>query len=316
LIRILLTIFLGIWTAAVPGVRLAAAADMPPTHPSTTGPIITDTAVPAPPGQFNIQPYWSLGFVAGNFSTNWRRVSAGGNFCSLEIPVKLTYGLATNIEIDLVAVMFQNWAGQVGKPGAAGSPSASFTGLGDLYLTGKYQLLEETAWRPTVTALLTVNFPTGHHDNLNPARLGTDALGSGMFVFTPGVNLSKWVGPVYLYANLWYSFPTRDPGAPPNQQASPLLLMVHGRDLITANLAAEWPFTAQWVALLECYSTWSVGPLFRYSQEAISHDVGVLPGIEYIISPRWSAALGVAIDLVGKNSFYNYTPIFTVIMTY
>ncbi len=161
-----------------------------------------------------------------------------------------------------------------------------------------------------------MNFPTGHHYHLNPARLGTDALGGGMFVFTPGVNLAKWLGPVYLYANLWYSFPTRDAGAPANQQASPLILMVHGRDLITANLAAEWPLTAHWVALLECYTTWNVGPLFRYSREVISHDVGVLPGIEYIFNSRWSCELGVAIDLVGKNSFYSYTPIFTVIMTY
>jgi hypothetical protein len=316
LIWILLTIFLGIWTAALPGFRVATAAASPPERPATAGPIISDNAVPTPPGQLNIQPYWSLGFVAGNFSTNWRRVSAGGNFRSLEMPVKLTYGLIPNIEVDLTAVMFQNWANQMETPASGGSRSASFIGLGDLYFTAKYQVLEETAWRPTVTALVTVNFPTGHHYHLNPARLGTDALGGGMFVFTPGVNLSKWVGPVYLYANLWYSFPTRDPGAPANQQASPLLLMVHGRDLITGNLAAEYPVTARWVALLECYTTWTVGPLFRYSREVITHDVGVLPGIEYIFSPRWSAALGVAIDLIGKNSFHSYTPILTAIMTY
>jgi hypothetical protein len=316
LIRIILTIFLGIWTAALPGFRVATAADTRPEHPSTTGPIVSDTAVPASPGQLCIQPYWSLGFVAGNFSTNWRRVSAGGNFCSLEIPVKLTYGLAPNIEIDLTAVMFQNWASQVEAPRSRGSQSASFAGLGDLYFTAKYQLLEETAWWPTVTALFSVNFPTGHHYFLNPARLGTDALGGGTFVYTPGINLSKWVGAFYLYANLWYSFPTRDPGVPANQQASPILLAVHGRDLITANLAAEWPLTAHWVALLECYTTWNVGPLFRYSQEVINHGVGVLTGIECIISPKWSAALGVAVDLAGKNSFYGYTPIFTVIMTY
>jgi hypothetical protein len=254
--------------------------------------------------------------VAGNFSTNWRRVSAGGNFCSLEMPVKFTYGLAPNIEIYLTSVMFQNWAGQVSAPGPGESRSASFAGFGDLYFTAKYQLWAETTWRPTVTPLLSVNFPTGHHYNLNPARLGTDALGDGMFVFTPGVNLAKWIGPVYLYVNLWYSFPTRESGASPNQQASPLLLAVYGRDLITANLAAEWPLTAHWVALLECYSSWNVGPLFRYSRGAITHDVGVLPGIEYLFNSRWSCELGVAIDLAGKNSFYSYTPIFTAIMAF
>jgi hypothetical protein len=215
-----------------------------------------------------------------------------------------------------MAVMFQNWASQVEAPESGGSRAASFTGLGDLYLTAKYQLLEETAWRPTVTALFSVNFPTGHFYRLNPARLGTDALGGGTFVYTPGINLAKWVGPVHLYVNLWYSFPAGDPSAPANQQSSPLLLAVNGRDLITGNLAMEWVLSPRWVALLECYSSWSVGPLFRHSGQPISHEVGVLPGIEYIISPRWSAALGIAIDLVGKNSFYSYTPIFTVIMNY
>jgi hypothetical protein len=313
LIRSFLTIFLGIWMAALPGVRAAAAAGPAQEHPATTGPIIADSAVPAPPGQLCIQPYLSFGLVAGNFSTSWRRVSAGGNFRSLEIPVKFTYGLAPNIELDLTPVLFQNWA-DGGGPG--GSRSASFTGLGDLYFTAKYQLLKETAWQPTVTALLSVNFPTGHHYHLNSARGGTDVLGGGTFAFTPGVNLSKWVGPVYLYANLWYSFPTREPGAPANQQASPLLLMVNGRNLITGNLAAEWPLTGRWVALLECYSSWSAGSMFRPAKSPVSHDVGVLPGIEYIFNSHWSADLGVAVDLAGKNSSYSYTPILTVIMSF
>ena len=316
LIRLLLTLLLSLGMAVMPPLRTAAAGEPPPEHPATAGPIITDNAVPAPPGQFILQPYWSLGFVAGNTTANWRRVSARGNFASLEMPVKLVYGLAPNVEVNLVGVFFQNWAGQVEGTRFGGSRSASFAGLGDLYFTAKYQLLEETAWRPTVTAIFSVNFPTGHHYRLNPGRLGTDALGGGTFGFTPGLDLSKWVGPVYLYANLWYSFPTRDPKAVTNQQASPLLPALHGRDMITGNLAAELPLSSKWVALLEIYTTWNVGPLFRPSREVITHGVGVLPGLEYIFSPRWSAELGVAVDLAGKNSQFGYTPVFTVIMTY
>ena len=311
-----MTIWLGIWTVGVPLFGVAQAADEPPAHPATTGPIIADSAVPIATGHFCLQPYWSLNLVGGRFSANWRRVGAGGNFTSLEIPVKLTYSPAPNTEVYVVANFLQNWAGQVEPPGPNGGRNASFTGLGDIYLTGKYQLLEETAWRPTVTALFTTVFPSGHHAPLNPGRLGTDALGNGAFSFTPGFNLSKWLGSVCLYANLWYSFSLRDPGVPANQQSGPLLFSVHGRDLITANLAAEWVLTPKWVALLECYSSWDTGPLFRHSRESLSTNVGVMPGIEYIFDPRWSAALGVAIDLAGKNSFYNYTPILTVLLSY
>lgn len=289
------------------------AADTPPAaRPLTAGPIITDTAVPQATGALTLQPFWSLGLVGGNFSANWRRVSARGNFVSLEMPVQFTYGLSPRTEVFLVASLLQNWASQVEVAGPGGSRAASFTGLGDIYCEGKYQLLEETAWRPAVSAIFGVNIPSGHHFRLNPGRLGTDALGSGTLAFTPGINSAKWLGPVCLYANLWYSFSNRDPGEVANQQTGPLLQSVHGRDQVTGNLAAEWVLTDRWVALLEFYSTWDVGPLFRRSRGPLGALLGVLPGIEYIFNPRWAAALGVALDLAGKNSAYAYTPIFTV----
>ena len=76
--------FLGLWMAVGPGFRTAAAADAPPEHPATANPIITDSAVPASPGQLSLQPYWSLDCVAGKLTANWRRVSAGGDFRSFQ----------------------------------------------------------------------------------------------------------------------------------------------------------------------------------------------------------------------------------------
>jgi hypothetical protein len=283
--------------------------------PATMGPIVTDTAVPAPTGEFSVQPYVSLSLAGGNLTANWRRVSARGNFTSLEFPTKFTYGLAPNLEVYLSAAVVQNWARGVEGAGAA-SGAANFGGLGDLFGVAKYQLLAEGAWRPTVTVLLGVTFPTGHHFRLNGARLGTDALGSGTFAFTPGLNLSKWLGPVCLYANLWYSFPTRDPGVVPGQQAGPILPSIHGRDQITFNLAAEWVLAPRWVALLEVYSTWDVGPLFRTSRESLSSLVSLLPGLECLVSDHFSLAAGVAVDLAGKNSPYDYTPILTALIKF
>jgi hypothetical protein len=283
--------------------------------PATMGPVITDTAVPAPTGEFSVQPYLSLSLAGGNFTASWRRVSARGNFTSLEFPAKFTYGLAPNLEIYLNAALLQNWASGVEGAGSAFG-SANFGGLGDLFGAAKYQLVAEGAWRPTVSALLGVAFPTGHHYRLNPARLGTDALGGGTWAFTPGLNLSKWLGPVCLYANLWYSFPTRDPGVVSRQQAGPLLPAIHGRDQITGNLAAEWVLAPRWVALLEFYSTWDVGPLLRRSREPLSNLVSLLPGLECLVSEHFSLAAGVAVDLAGKNSPYDYTPILTALIKF
>jgi hypothetical protein len=316
LIRILLTMLLGLWTAVGPGFRVAAAAGAPPEHPTTANPIITDSAVPAAPGQLSLQPYWSLTFVAGHLTSGWRRGRAGGNFRSFQMPVKITCGLFRNMEIYAQIPFIHNWADHVQDAGAPENRAAGFSGVGDLAVTLKYQLLEETARRPTVSAIFTTDFPTGHHFRTNPARLGMDVLGAGAYAWTFGANLSKWLGPVYLYSNLWYSISSREPGVSPHLVANPLMVPVLGRDLVTWNLAAELPLTAPWVALLEFYSAWEVGPLCRRPHEPPSVLMGLLPGIEYVFNSRWSCELGVAVDLAGKNSLFGYTPIFTVIMTY
>jgi hypothetical protein len=316
LIRILLTILLGIWTAVLPVFGVARAADEGPAPPATAGPIIGESAVPVSPGQWVIQPFVALNFVAGNFTANWQRESAGGNFRSLQIPVRVTYGLSANLEIYGLMAFIHNWADQVNDPNLPGHHAAGFSGVGDLSLTLKYRVLAETTWRPTIAAIFTVDFPTGHHYRVNPARLGVDVQGAGVYAFTGGANLSKWLGSVYLYANLWYSIATGEPGNLTPVISTPLMVPVHGRDQITWNLAAEWPLSGPWVALLEWYSSWTVGPLFHRSHEPPGNLMGLMPGIEYVVNPRWAFELGVALDLAGKNSLYGYTPIFTVTMTY
>jgi hypothetical protein len=312
---IFFTVILAILGVCPAGANGPGAYPIPWEPSRTMGPILTDNAVPTPTGEWVLQAYGSLSLVRGDFTASGRRRSAGGDFTSLEIPVKVTYGLAPNLEVYLTGTFIDNWAGGVEGRGQPGG-SASFGGLGDIFVAAKYQVVAETANLPTVSALLSVNFPTGHHYRLNPARLGTDALGEGVWAITGGFNLSKWLGPVYLYANLWYSLPTRDPGVVNHQQTGPLLFAVDGRDQITWNLAAEWVLTPRWIALLEFYSTWDVGPLFRASQAPRSNLLGVLPGVEYIINEHWSGAVGVAVDLAGKTSFASCTPICTVLVKF
>ncbi|MBM4295115.1 MAG: transporter [Deltaproteobacteria bacterium] len=292
------------------------ASGAPQARPTTTGPIITDTAEPVPPGSLQIQPSWQVGLVQGNFSGSWQGRSAGGDFICLTIPVQFTYGLAPNLEIKLMAPYVHNWAGNVNQPGPRGERGADFGGLGDINLFAKYQLLAETAIRPTVSGVLGFNFPTGRHVRLNPGNLGTDNLGGGTYGLTLGVNLSKWVKPLYLYANLWYSLALQTRQHPEHQALTPLITSLHEQDQINFNLAAEWVLTPRWVLLLEFYSIWEVGPLLARPHEPPGALLGILPGIECILSPRWSCALGVALDLAGKNTEFKYTPVFTVLLSF
>ena len=62
---------------------------------------------------------------------------------------------------------------------------------------------------PTVSAIFSPTFPSGHFRHLNPGRLGTDAIGGGTYAFTTGFNVSKYLKPFILYGNLWYTMQTR-----------------------------------------------------------------------------------------------------------
>ena len=295
-------VFLGILWAPVPASASGFPAPGEP-PPSTIGPLITDTAVPIGQGNFSMQSLGRLNFLGGQFSPNWRRTNLHGDYYSLQLPVTFTYGPSPNVEMMLIVPYQHNWARDARLPSAPGEGAADFGGLGDTTLNVKYQFLEETALRPTCTALLGFGFPTGHHRWLNPLNLGTDLLGNGAYTFTGGLNLSKWCRPVYLYANLWYTVPTT---ATINETH------IHDRDQVTLNLAGEWVLTRQWAILVEFNSTWRggnlVGPRSQVPPRAL---LGMVGGLEYNCSKNWSFAGGLSLDLAGKNTVSSYSPILT-----
>jgi hypothetical protein len=304
--------------------------------PTTFGPIITDTAIPIEKGKFAVQPTFGLGFTTSSFSPSWRRVSAGGDFVSFGMDWKFTYGLWNNLEVFVVVPFVHNWANSVNEPGPIGERAASFGGIGDVNLTFKYRLVEETETRPTVTALFATGFPTGHFRHFNPGRLGTDEIGGGAFAFTTGLNVSKYVKPFVLYGNLWYTMQTAFNGredrsslvAAFDEEGVPTGELVEGdpvstkfrnypRDIITVNLAAEYPLTGKWVALLELTSSWDGGRLFGHKANAAPAALlSVMPGIEYIATEKFSLALGVNVDLVGKNTSVNLTPLLSMVYAF
>jgi hypothetical protein len=276
--------------------------------PATFGPIITDTAIPIEKGKFAVQPTFGLSLVTDIFDKDWRRVSAGGDFQSFNMSWKFTYGLINNLEVYLVIPYIHNWASNVDEPGPGGERSAQFGGLGDISFTLKYRLLQETETLPTISAIFTPSFPTGHFRHLNPSRLGVDAIGSGSYIFTTGFNMSKYLKPFILYGNFWYSMETAYTGDEGR---------VYPRDFVTVNLAAEYPFTKKWVGLLELTSYWDGGRLF--GQKANTPPgalVSILPGLEFMATDKFSLAFGVNVDLAGKNTNANVTPVLSMVYAF
>ena len=275
---------------------------------ATFGPIITDTAVPIEKGRFAVQPTFGLSFITNSFTKDWERVSAGGDFTSFSMEWKLTYGLLNNLEVFVVIPYVHNWASNVSEPGPEGQRFANTGDLGDINLTFKYQLLEETKTRPTTTFLFTTDFPSGRFRSLNPDLLGTEVTGGGAYVFTTGLNLSKYVRPFMLYGNVWYSMQTAFSDDEGRQ---------YPRDFVTVNLAAELPLTRKWVALLELTSFWDGGRLFGHKANVPSGALlSILPGIEYMATEKFSLALGVNVDLVGKNADAAVTPLLSMVYAF
>ena len=273
--------------------------------PATFGPILTDTAVPVEVGALELQPFWSFGLVTGTFNDRARRVSAGGNFYTFGFDLQITYGAWKNLEVFTVIPVAVNWAHSVDEPGPGGERSASHGGFGDVNLTFKYRFVEETPTLPTISGIFAVDFPTGRYRNLNPRLLGLDALGGGSYVFTTGVNVSKWMRPFIFYGNFYYSMPT----AFTDDEGKKI-----PRDFVTVNLAAEYPLAKKWVALLELTSFWDGGSLFGHRPNvAPAHLLSILPGIEFMATENLSFALGVNIDLAGRNIDATVTPILSMV---
>jgi hypothetical protein len=278
--------------------------------PATFGPIITDTAVPIEKGKFAIQPTYGLSFVTEAFNQHGRRVPHGGNFGSFTMDYKITLGLWDNLE-GFVVIPFQTtWVNNATELGPNGERHATQGGLGDLNLTLKYRFVEEGPKMPTITALFATDFPTGRFKNLNPHQLGTDAMGGGAYVFTAGLNMSKYLRPFFFYGNIWYSLQT----AYTDDEKR-----VYPRDFVTANLAAEYPlpFAKKWVALLELTSTWDTGRIFGHRPNtAPSYLLSILPGIEFMATERLSFALGLNIDLAGRNTDATMAPLFSFVVAF
>ncbi|RLA87845.1 MAG: transporter [Deltaproteobacteria bacterium] len=273
--------------------------------PGTFGPILTDTTVPADVGALELQPFWYFISVIDSFSPSWRRTSAGGDFYSFGFDLQITYGAWENLEVFTVIPMAVNWASSVNEPGPSGDRSASYGGFGDVNLTFKYLLLNEGPLAPAMSAIFATDFPTGHYKRLNPNNLGTDELGGGSFVFTTGLNLAKWIKPFIFYGNLYYSMPTSFTNDDGKQEP---------RDFVTVNLAAEYPITEKWIALLELTSAWDAGRLFGpHPNIEPAGLVSILPGIEFMAMENLSFAFGVNVDLAGKNTDATVMPILSLV---
>jgi hypothetical protein len=301
---------------------LTEQEDAPPL-PRTTGPIITDVAITQPFKTWSLQIYPSFYLVGGVFSPNWQRrpvgsnqqtrkqqVDAAGDYRSLTVPVVFYYGLAPRMDVEVTVPFVQHWASNVGPA----SRAANFGSLGDSTVALRYMFLDGKSTAPTVSGYFGVLFPTGHANNLEPKLLGIDQTGDGAFAFTWGIEYFTYLpkGPILVYANVWYTnfVDGRVNGA-----------RVYYPDQVTVNLAFEVPLRKspdnRWALLVELLSTWDAGRLIGHKANQPSTVlVTVLPALEFLPTSWFGVALGVQVDLIGKNTAYTYAPTLSLLFNF
>ena len=290
----------------------AVAEEKAEEAPTTCGPLISDTCIPLGEHKVSMSLTFAYSVYPGLFDRNWKYVTAGGNFGTFYMPLRVTFGVMKNWEMYVIAPFIVNSANSLTNPGPNGERAATYTGIGDISWFNKYQFIEEgklAPWMPAVSGVFGVGFPTGHASNLNPRFLGVDAIGTGSFAFTTGVNLYKWLKPFLIYSNIWITNPVN---IYPDNGSN-----VRSRSYVTANLAAELPLNKKFVALFEVYSNWTWTTITTPQGYQTPQTVlGVLPGIEFLATDKLTMSAGASFDLLGKNGVRKFTPMFTVFYSF
>ena len=238
--------------------------------------------------------------MGANQPTRQQQLAARGNYKNLQVGNELFYGLTSRAEISINVPIMQKWASQVGPANRA----ANFGSLGDSSITFRYMFLNGSPTAATFTGYYSVQFPTGHASPLEPKLLGIDQTGSGAYAFTWGLDIFKYIPPVLLYGNLFY---TNFTDATVNQTRK------YYPDQITANFAMEIPFknsaSNKWAFLLEVLSTWNAGRMIGHPVNQPSLGIiSALPALEYIPCKWFQLSAGVQVSLFGKNTQYSYSP--------
>ena len=225
------------------------------------------------------------------------------------MPVKLTYGVAKDMEVYIVAPFVNYWVNHADQSiSVNGNNSANYTGIGDLTLMGKYLLCPEGEVMPAVSAVAGFgSIPTGHASHLNPRFMGVDAIGTGALTLSTGVNLYKWVKPFLLYSNVWVNSPINLYKMTATASRS---RCVPGR-----TSCSTWqrniPSAAS-LSYLEMYSTWTWSNLlpFQATQgyQTPQSLLGLMPGIEFLATDKLSLEAGASLDVLGKNGVKKLPP--------
>ncbi len=286
-------------------------ADSDDQSPLFTGPLLAAPGDTPPAGSFNFEPYFFYTDSYGIYNNRGRVVPVPSTFTSNPTFVFM-YGLATHLQLQFVVSAYRN-----SKDGQ------HYTSLGDPNVQLAYQFFEQKDGTiiPDFTFTAQESFPISRYKNLNPARLGTDAIGSGSYETTLSFNLQKLFKLFAThYLNARFNFTLNLP-----HHAKVSGFNTYGGGIGTAgtvypghsrtlDLGLEYTLTHHWVGALDIVlvkgsGTGFVGNLgvsangLPASMTSLRHrQFSLAPAIEYNFNETWGVIGGVWFSVNGKNS--------------
>lgn len=159
--------------------------------PWFTGPLLTPSGHVVPTGHYNIEPYQFITTNYGLYDANWHTHSTP-NIYTLNTQTFIQFGLPWKSDFTIVPAW--SWNHRHG---------ASHWVLNDMIFGLDFELLsdERGKWWPAIKLGLRATIPTGRYQKLHPKSKGTDIGGTGSWLPTVGLTMSRlfWWGGNYFF---------------------------------------------------------------------------------------------------------------------
>jgi len=281
------------------------------TSPWFTGPLLAGSGKTIPAGHTNYEAYLFYTDNFGHYNNKWKKRSTIKT-TTLSPTLLVTQGLSSRFDLGASAPFDAKWKG--------GQSDSRFSDVG---VSLGYQLLRHKTgtWIPDVRLIVSETLPTGHYQNLNPGKNGTDAAGAGAYQTSFGVNLqrvwvvsnghflrgrlsTKYTVPSSVHLHSFNAF-----GGGFNTDGT-----IRLGDHFSTDLAFEYTLTRHWVPALDILYTNSASNSFTGTMgvtstglpavisSSSSSEISVAPAVEYNFTSHFGIIAGGWFALEGRNS--------------
>ncbi len=282
----------------VVGIGLLAGGYPRSVDASHVGPFVADTAEPIETHKlvFQVIPSFFIKQGVYNEEGNRQYLPSGDRQNQLITLFKPIYGLFNHFEISAEIPVQYNWLTQ-------GNRSANDGGVGEVLLAGKYRFWEndKNGWRPSISGIAKVKFPSGRYEKLSENRLGGDKTGNGSYEYWIGVNCSKFLGDWAVHLNLWYDWVA---------ETTVDGVRTKPGNILNYNAAVEYSFNKKFSFLLELIGL-EQGKREEMNQTVEKSEVrslALMPALGWEINEKICLLMGCSFSLLGKNTDFGFTP--------